>query len=330
MVTREQGGGALEGLFDDKVCGGCSESRFARALRGRRFVRAARRGKQLWLELDGDAPCSEPRALLVHLGMTGTLLVRGEPAPHYKTFKISESATCWPPKFAKFELVLSDGGRVAYTDPRRFGRVLLRGCDFAEVSPISDLAPDALDPPALEDCLELLKRRSAAIKAVLLDQGALVAGVGNWVADEVLYAAKVHPASKANALSREHVVRLREALVSVCRTACAAEADSSRFPENWLFHHRWQNLKTGKVQTRIGTVHFETVAGRTSAFVPAVQKRASALALQPAPSAQRPDRKRTARAGDDDARAVADEELQPPRNDHDDDPAATRRSTRRK
>ena len=59
--------------------------------------------------------------------MTGSCLVRGQPAPKYKSFSVDEAS--WPPKYTKLELALSDGGRLAYCDPRRFGRVKLRGAD---------------------------------------------------------------------------------------------------------------------------------------------------------------------------------------------------------
>merc|ERR1719484_508671 len=111
----------------------------------------------------------------------------------------------------------------------------------------------------------LLAKRHAPIKAVLLDQNAVVCGVGNWVGDDA---------------------RLREAIVGVCETACDANADSSAFPETWLFHHRWIKQTTGSVDTPIGRVHFDTIGGRTTAFIPSVQKKGGSTPAAKKPAAK--------------------------------------------
>ena len=81
----------------------------------------------------------------------------------------------FPPKYTKLELVMGDGTRLAYCDPRRFGRVKLRG---AEPEELAALAPDALTPPAVASMRQTLGGKSAPIKAVLLDQSAVVCGIG--------------------------------------------------------------------------------------------------------------------------------------------------------
>jgi formamidopyrimidine-DNA glycosylase len=63
--------------------------------------------------------------------------------------------------------------------------------------------------------------------------------VGNWVADEILYQSHVHPEVKANELSEGEVKRLWECTRDICKVAVELNADASRFPENWLFRHRW-------------------------------------------------------------------------------------------
>lgn len=259
VQTKEQGGGARDGQVDDKVLDGDVDS-----LAGARVVAARRLGKQLWLELkkDGNAHC-----LLIHLGMTGSCVVKGEAPPSYKAFSVSD---VFPPKYTKLELVLDDGTRLAYCDPRRFGRIKLRGADPAE---LATLAPDALSPPAAADMRLALSAKSAVIKAVLLDQSAVVCGIGNWVADEVLYMSRIHPATQASALSADQVKALREAIVTVCKTACDANADSEKFPATWLFHHRWAKQTTGSISSPIGKIHFDTIGGRTTAFLPEVQKK---------------------------------------------------------
>ena len=71
------------------------------------------------------------------------------------------------------------------------------------------------------------------IKALLLDQGN-ISGVGNWVADEVLYQARIHPEQYCNTFSDEQIKELHDSLISVCTTAVELLADSSKFPENWI------------------------------------------------------------------------------------------------
>ena len=187
--------------------------------------------------------------------------------PFTQAFSIDDA---FPPKYTKLEMIMNDGTRLAYCDPRRFGRVKLRG---AEPDELAVLAPDALTPPAVADMRSALSSRSAPIKAVLLDQSAVVCGIGNWVADEVLYMSRIHPATAASALSADQVKALRAAIVNVCKTACDANADSEQFPATWLFHHRWAKMTTGSIASPIGRIHFDTIGGRTTAFLPDVQKK---------------------------------------------------------
>mmetsp|Transcript_29869 Transcript_29869/g.91461 ORF Transcript_29869/g.91461 Transcript_29869/m.91461 type:complete len:373 (+) Transcript_29869:101-1219(+) len=268
VVAREQGGGPRNGLFDDKVIGeGVTPERFVAALTGVTVLSAKRKGKQLYLELDSA------RHLLIHNGMTGALLVRGRRAPAYKNAKFDEQ---WPPRFCKFELKTQDGTDVAFVDSRRFGRAYLRGADAEAVSPLADLAVDPfvseLDLPTM---VAGFAARSAPIKAVLLDQRAVVCGVGNWIADEVLYQSRVLPSTPANALAPEAVADLRGALKEVLRVACDADAEATQFPRTWLFHYRWAKQTSGSIASPLGRIHFATVGGRTTAFVPAKQTKRS-------------------------------------------------------
>jgi hypothetical protein len=97
-------------------------------------------------------------------------------------------------------------------------------------------------------------------------------GIGNWLADEVLYQAGIHPAVLASSLTPEQITALRETVAQVCRTAVAAEGDSDRFPKDWLFHHRWEKRSKEKRTTVDGyPITFLTVGGRTSAVVLARQ-----------------------------------------------------------
>ena len=264
VETKEQGGGARDGQIDDKVLDGDVAS-----LAGARVVAAKRKGKQLWLELDKG---KTKHCLLIHLGMTGSCVIKGEAPPSYKAFSIDDA---FPPKYTKLEMIMNDGTRLAYCDPRRFGRIKLRGAEPAE---LAALAPDALEAPAVAAMRGALSSKSVPIKAVLLDQSAVVCGIGNWVADEVLYMSRIHPATAASALSADQVKALRAAIVNVCKTACDANADSEQFPATWLFHHRWAKMTAGSIASPIGRIHFDTIGGRTTAFLPDVQKKTGGTA----------------------------------------------------
>jgi formamidopyrimidine-DNA glycosylase len=110
--------------------------------------------------------------------------------------------------------------------------------------------------PTLDSFTPLVLKRSCPIKALLLDQS-FSAGVGNWVAgrtfitfasslliyaDEILYNARIHPEQRCNTLSNEQMTALHHQTRSVCEIAVAVNADDSKFPEHWLFKHRWVHL----------------------------------------------------------------------------------------
>jgi formamidopyrimidine-DNA glycosylase len=172
--------------------------------------------------------------------------------------------------FCRLRIVADDGTEVAITDPRRFGRLRLARDPLRE-PPISKLGFDPLEKfPASRELLELLRRRRAPIKAVLLDQG-VFAGVGNWMADEILYHAGISPWRLGSSLSAPEVARLRAKLLMVCRKAVAVDADYERYPRSWLFHHRWGKDKDAQTWRKQRIIH-ETIGGRTTAWVPKAQK----------------------------------------------------------
>jgi formamidopyrimidine-DNA glycosylase len=227
-------------------------------------VRAAvRRGKHLWLELD-----RRPWPLF-HLGMTGGFRVPDVP-PLPLASSARNPAGGWPPRFTKLELTLDDGGRLAYTNARRLGRIRLRRDPLHE-PPVASLGFDPLlDLPPARVLEDRLGRRRGTIKGLLLDQG-FAAGVGNWIADEVLYQARIDPRRVASSLARDEVRRLREALRRIVRTAVRVDADAARFPRTWLFHRRWGRA-VGARTARGEAIRHDTVAGRTTAWVPDRQR----------------------------------------------------------
>lgn len=235
---------------DPIVLSGVSPRRIEKALRGAVIEDAGRFGKHLWFELD-----RKPWPVF-HFGMTGEFHFLGANAPS--------------PRFLRLELVLDNHRRFAFTDARRFGRLRLARDPRSE-PPLSGLGHDPLfGLPAVRDLAALIGARTAPIKAVLLDQSAF-AGVGNWIADEVLYQAAIRPQRRASDLSVVEIARLRTTLLRVIRRAVALDADSDRFPPGWLFHRRWGRVKGGRMPDGATILH-DTVGGRTTAWVPSRQR----------------------------------------------------------
>lgn len=239
-------------------------ARFRRALVGRRVLGIRRHGKHLWFELDRRPwPC-------LHFGMTGGFhTAPGGPRVTLKSSgKVPDRA--WPPRFTKLHLTFDDGGELVMADPRRLGRIRLRH-DPAQEPPISLLGFDAHRAlPPLARFRDLVRQRAAPLKALLLDQS-FAAGVGNWIADEVLYQARLDPRRRAHSLTDAELARMRGALERVIGTSVRLSNDSDRYPRGWLFHRRWG--KNPRAMTITGErIRHITVGGRTTAWVPARQR----------------------------------------------------------
>lgn len=162
------------------------------------------------------------------------------------------------------------GFEFAFLDTRRFGRMWLTD-DPTKHPRIAKLGYDPLiDFPTPKILGERLLKRKKAIKGVLLDQS-LFAGIGNWLADEILFQARLSPHHLANNLTATQIKVLHKSVLSVVKTAVAANADYDQFPKSWLFHERWGKNKNAKTSTGKKIIH-EDVGGRTTAWVPGWQK----------------------------------------------------------
>ena len=248
---------------DPIVFDGVEPDRWRRALEGKRVAAARRWGKQLWLELDA------PPHPLFHFGMAG-----GFKAPDATPLQLKsgprEDTSVWPPRFLKIRLRLDDGGELAMTDGRRLGRLRLRA-DPEHEPPIAKLGFDPLlAMPPRKRFSELLRTRGGIIKTLLLDQS-FAAGVGNWIADEVLFQAGIDPRRRASSLTDAEARRLRARLGSIVRRAVGANADDSLYPRTWLFHRRWGKQENAKT-VRGEQIEHVTIGGRTTAWAPARQR----------------------------------------------------------
>ncbi len=155
-----------------------------------------RHGKFIVLTLDDGV-------LVIHLGMTGKLLLDAEPGPYAR---------------AIFEL---DQGLLVYDDVRHFGRI-----EWSAQLPerAAALGPDALTISS-EDFRRLLKTRRSGIKPLLLNQRFL-RGMGNIYTDEALFEARIHPRAIAASLSKQRAERLHRAMVDILGTAIQLKGSS--------------------------------------------------------------------------------------------------------
>ena len=247
---------------DAIVFEGLPPRRIRAVLQGARVEAVQRRGKHLYFVLD-----RRPWPLF-HFGMTGAFRVP-DTAPLRLASSPKRLDASWPPRFTKIHLGFDDGGELVMTNARRLGRIRLRD-DPLEEPPLAGLGFDPLVAmPTARAFDRLIGERRGTLKGLLLDQS-FAAGVGNWIADEVLYQARLDPRRLASSLDAGERRRLRAKLGHVIRRAVAVDADKERFPRGWLFHHRWG--KGAQARTARGErVEFLVVAGRTTAWVPSVQ-----------------------------------------------------------
>jgi formamidopyrimidine-DNA glycosylase len=184
-------------------------------LMGRCLTAAHRRGKTIWLDTSGTGGPATPGGpeLGIHLGMTGRIVVTapdgtvteaGDPPRYYPRHRKAE--------WRRFTITFADGGSLVLLDPRRLGRVRLN-------PNIGALGPDAMQVTPAE-FRAIITKGTIAVKARLLDQSK-IAGVGNLLADEILWQARVSPLARVDSLSPAQVNRLYRALKSVLESAVA-------------------------------------------------------------------------------------------------------------
>jgi formamidopyrimidine-DNA glycosylase len=185
------------------------------ALMGRSLTAAHRRGKTIWLETSGTGDAAAPGGpeLGIHLGMSGRIVVTG---PDGSVAAAGDpyryEARPHKAEWSRFTLMFADGGSLVLLDPRRLGRVRLN-------PDIGALGPDAAQVTPAE-FRGLITKGTIAVKARLLDQSK-IAGVGNLLADEILWQARVSPLARVDSLSAVQVNRLYRTLKSVLESASA-------------------------------------------------------------------------------------------------------------
>eukprot|EP01127_Copromyxa_protea_P019572 TRINITY_DN6395_c0_g1_i1.p1 TRINITY_DN6395_c0_g1~~TRINITY_DN6395_c0_g1_i1.p1 ORF type:complete len:432 (+),score=106.66 TRINITY_DN6395_c0_g1_i1:194-1297(+) len=188
--------------------------------------------------------------------------------PSIKKAIKAREAKVWPPKFWKLLLKFDGGIEMAFTNKRRLGRLWLMANPETE-KPICDLGFDPyLDRTVTGEAFhEITSRRKVPVKTLLMNQ-AICAGLGNWMADEVLYRSSLHPCTYTSTLSKEESTELIKNIYYVVSTAVDCRKVGKAFPADWLYHYRWSKGQKATPTTKKGEViEFVTVGGRTSAFV---------------------------------------------------------------
>jgi formamidopyrimidine-DNA glycosylase len=241
-----------------------------RALAGHRIEQVERRGKYLVLRLDGD------RALAMHLRMTGNLLLEpGAQRPQLRHLRAV--------------IRLEGGGRLLFTDARRFGHAVILDGDGLDDYFAARLGVEPLSQAlTAEELCRLASGRRAPLKSFLLNQTG-IAGIGNIYADEALHRAALHPLSPAGSMKAEDCERLREGIVATLEAGLRsggasvddyrdARGERGAMQDEFLVHTR-----EGEPCPRCGAeIRRIVVAGRSTYFCPSCQRRLRRRPRRPA------------------------------------------------
>jgi formamidopyrimidine-DNA glycosylase len=233
-----------------RIFRGSNPRTLTRELTGSRFLRSFAWGKQMLFEFSGG------NWIGIHLGMTGKLRV--EP-PGFRPEKHDH-------------LVLQQAKRaLAFRDARLFGRVRFH---HGKAAPEwwraggPDIGSAAFDQKFLDEFLT--RHGRAPIKAVLLLQRGF-AGIGNWMADEILWRAKIAPSAKAGGLTAAQRSRLfRETQFVASESLRIIGPDFGDPPRDWLIHQKWK--RNGVCPRHRTPLRKAMIGGRTTAWCPRCQK----------------------------------------------------------
>jgi formamidopyrimidine-DNA glycosylase len=225
-------------------------ARFARELPGGQLLGSEARAKQMLFRF------SRGLWLGIHLGMTGRLRL--------------ESVPFTPGRHDHLAL-LQKRHALVLSDPRQFGRVRFHA--GAEPPSWWTKLPPAVTSPefTLPLVAEFFRRRARlAVKAALLQQERFP-GVGNWMADEILWRARTDPRQLCGRLTKPRVAVLWREMREVCAVAMATVGvDFSDPPAGWFYHARWS--KTGRCPRCASLLKTAVVGGRTTRWCPRCQR----------------------------------------------------------
>ncbi|MEM9966468.1 MAG: bifunctional DNA-formamidopyrimidine glycosylase/DNA-(apurinic or apyrimidinic site) lyase [Pseudomonadota bacterium] len=239
-------------------------------LTGQKVIALRRRSKYLLADL------SSGETLLIHLGMSGRLLISGDPLGRF----VHEHPA--PEKHDHVVLHMQNGARITFNDPRRFGAMDVFDTQCADQHRLlKPIGPEPFGNAFNEVYLkQALQHRNTPIKAALLDQR-VVAGLGNIYVCETLYRARIHPARKARRISAMRIATLVPIIRDVLSEAIEAGGSSLRDfrqtdGELGYFQHRFDVYgREGEVCRSRGctkTVRRMVQSGRSTFYCPACQR----------------------------------------------------------
>jgi formamidopyrimidine-DNA glycosylase len=189
-------------ILAKQAVAGMPQDEFIKKVTGRTITKITRRGKYLFFHLDKNG------ILMMHMKMTGSLLINPENS-----------------RFTRAILHLDSGTDIHFSDARKFGKMWL---EKDEKDVISKLGPEPIDKDfTVKTLAGILGKRSAPVKAVLLDQ-ALVAGIGNMYADEALFDSRIHPSRPAASITAAELKRLHTSIIKVLVKGIAMHGASVR------------------------------------------------------------------------------------------------------
>jgi len=178
-----------------------------KVLPGRKIIKVDRRGKYMWLLLDNN------QALIIHLGMSGQVLLPNIVDPPHRHLRIRLS-------------IAEVDKEIHFVDQRTFGHVTLDEIENGVPKSVQKIAPDVFDPKYQPKVvIEKIRKSNAEIKKLLLDQG-VMSGVGNIYADEALWRAKIHPERIGKDLTSAQVAKIIDKCKEVMGQAIAAGGTS--------------------------------------------------------------------------------------------------------
>lgn len=236
-------------------------------LLGQQIIGTGRHGKHFWCTLkDGSQ-------LLLHLGMTGFVQIRGQNRSLYRAAPEKDQSEEWPPRFTKLTITFEGSVEMVYGDSRRFGRIKL----FSELKQMKNTLKDLgfdpiLSPISSVDEFVDIERRRVPVKSLLLEQS-FCAGIGNWMADDILHHSGIHPEKPACELSRKDLERLLDSIYYISSTACRLRLQDIEYPSEWLFHCRWEAAKKKSFMHCGEKINVIRIGGRTTLYSPSKQKK---------------------------------------------------------
>ncbi len=223
------------------------KSDFEDVLINEEFTQTERIGKYLFVKTTSE------KVLVLHFGMTGR--------PHYYSCEDNR------PKYAHIQLSFDNGYHFGFENKRKFGWWNLT--DSVDIFKKENNLSDDARELNFEDFKTSLSSRSTDIKKIIMDQS-VCAGVGNWMADDILYQARIHPEHKVEDMSDTELKAVFDAMKNVIEVAIDKEAHYADFPDYFLIHNR----KDGGVCHHSGCdIEKIKVGGRTTYFSPEWQKK---------------------------------------------------------